>query len=832
MAANIYLAFRFHGNFYHSYRGDTPDELGFGKDIRVIRHILSVLDDFNQKGVPVSGTWDFENYFSFEKIMPAHCPDIVESIQRRVKEGRDEVQLMSYNNGLINAHTPREFEAAMRRALTNPAGSGVRDLFGEGVYPMVRPQEMMYTPIHLKLYKGLGIDSISLYYSCVPFNGFSNFVPLLSIRERYNPLTLTYPGIDETLTLLPAYNVGDLADHLTLRRWVKAMRSAQLRMEEPCDLLLLLDQDADDAFWYGFDAPGWLKKRFSSLRGLSGLLEDVLDLDYVRFTTPGRYLQDHPPVNSISIGQDTADGSYDGLSSWAEKWSNHHSFTGLERARILDLQTRRLLGEPLPADLQARLDDSFEARLKALSTTHFGMAAPVMNLTRERGARELVQQAVDTAAAAFSQAAGQTKPGSFRLLDYPRGESTSLVTIPARPSRALIRLPLQPDAPDALILKTAVGSKDVPCVVIDSLRGRELVFVEGFRPGEEKQYVLQSGRYDTPGNVSVTEDGVSNGLIHLRFDAAGQVSSVQAQGREFSAGRFFSSGVTYGRRSYWVESWQEECSLSLGVVGLRRARGTITLPDGYPVEFEREILLADGLPYIYVDMRVVYPRTPDKGFDRAKAKRLQQGWDEAWREVLPCQISPVLAGRPESPLRVWKHNYCDHTSTYDLDYGRFSANRQLPNANNQITHAWLAVTDGELGLLIAQTADVSSNVAFCPLRTHRQGLLQRVLLNPFGSYAGRQYRYATAETNLGNLLATTFSAADQLKPYAPSYNGRVQEFSLMLALYTGDCPPEALRCDAEAFAYPYAVLNDGVMIANPPHRAWDGGGLGSPPPGL
>ena len=33
----ISLAFRFHANFYHSYRGDTPDELGFGKDIRIIR---------------------------------------------------------------------------------------------------------------------------------------------------------------------------------------------------------------------------------------------------------------------------------------------------------------------------------------------------------------------------------------------------------------------------------------------------------------------------------------------------------------------------------------------------------------------------------------------------------------------------------------------------------------------------------------------------------------------------------------------------------------------------------------------------------------------------
>ena len=65
-AARIYLAFRFHGNFYHSYRGDTPDELGFGKDIRIIRHILDTLEDFNAKGVDVRGTWDYENYFSLE----------------------------------------------------------------------------------------------------------------------------------------------------------------------------------------------------------------------------------------------------------------------------------------------------------------------------------------------------------------------------------------------------------------------------------------------------------------------------------------------------------------------------------------------------------------------------------------------------------------------------------------------------------------------------------------------------------------------------------------------------------------------------------------------
>lgn len=80
---SLHLAFRFHGNFYHSYRGDTPDELGFGTDIRIIRNTLRVLDEFNSSGVPVRGTWDFENYPSLEKIMPEHCPNLIDFLQRR-----------------------------------------------------------------------------------------------------------------------------------------------------------------------------------------------------------------------------------------------------------------------------------------------------------------------------------------------------------------------------------------------------------------------------------------------------------------------------------------------------------------------------------------------------------------------------------------------------------------------------------------------------------------------------------------------------------------------------------------------------------------------------
>ena len=79
----IYLAVRFHVNFYHSYRGDTPDELGYGKDIRIIRGILDGLDRLNAEGIAVNGTWDIENYYSLEKYIPQFAPDTIERIKAR-----------------------------------------------------------------------------------------------------------------------------------------------------------------------------------------------------------------------------------------------------------------------------------------------------------------------------------------------------------------------------------------------------------------------------------------------------------------------------------------------------------------------------------------------------------------------------------------------------------------------------------------------------------------------------------------------------------------------------------------------------------------------------
>ena len=205
-------------------------------------------------------------------------------------------------------------------------------------------------------------------------------------------------------------------------------------------------------------------------------------------------------------------------------------------------------------------------------------------------------------------------------------------------------------------------------------------------------------------------------------------------------------------------------------------------------------------------------------FNKKRAVTLEQEWDGRWREVMPCEISPALEGRQDRPLRIWKYNYSGHLSRYDVNYADFSKNRELDSFNNHVTNGWVAVTDGEKGLLVAQTADALCSFAFCPMRTRRLNRKTGITLNPFGSYHGRQFKYGTAYTGIGKIAAMVVS--DNMDPLAPSYRGREQQFSLLIAPYEGNKPPEAIRNDAQAFSYPYIVLSKQDLLEPPRHREW------------
>ena len=229
-------------------------------------------------------------------------------------------------------------------------------------------------------------------------------------------------------------------------------------------------------------------------------------------------------------------------------------------------------------------------------------------------------------------------------------------------------------------------------------------------------------------------------------------------------------------------------------------------------------MLVAELPYLYLTTHIVYPYTESRNYNRHTAQQLGRRYDNHWREVMPCELHPALYGTKKQHLRIWKHNFLGHTSYYELNYGDWSKNDEIDAFNNQITSAWVAVSDQERGLLVAQTADAVANFAFCPMRTRRTSKGTRILLNPFGSYHGKQWHYPTAETGLGKHIATIMTST--LGPQAASYNGRSETIKQLIAPYIGDRPPDILCANAEAFAYPYAIVSSSDRVGIPPHRKW------------
>jgi hypothetical protein len=91
------------------------------------------------------------------------------------------------------------------------------------------------------------------------------------------------------------------------------------------------------------------------------------------------------------------------------------------------------------------------------------------------------------------------------------------------------------------------------------------------------------------------------------------------------------------------------------------------------------------------------------------------------------------------------------------------------------------------------------------MRLRERDGAQSISLNPFGSYYGKQFDYSHLGGNgNGRVFMQVFSGA--LQPNGPSFNGETLRFSLLLAPYTGDEPPQELQNDAAAHFYPPGVI--------------------------
>jgi hypothetical protein len=727
----IHIAYGFHVNCYHSYRGDTNDNLGFGSDIRIIRKILDTLTEFNEQGIPVKGTWDTENFFSLQKILPEYAPDIIEKMKERVIKYGDENIIMGYNNGALSAMTEDEFYESINLAVTNPDGSGLNDIFGT-CEMIVRPQEVMFTPSQVSLYNKLGVKALCLYYSCVPFDAFRTIIPKLSDEEAFNPLTYTYKG--ESMTIIPTYSNSDVCDAGCLRAWVKDLRRKQESGEINNDLFLFINMDADAIFWETIDL-GKLTGKVANTDGIHGLVKEVADLPYVVFDTPGGYIKNHKPIGKIEFTHDTADGNFTGYASWSEKPFNRKIWTRIERARAMAKVTSE----------SDKLSPSFNDRVLLLSTTHFGLATPVLNIQREKTALELSDKVIND-----------------ELSVMPKTEKITVYNT-TKSNLQCVQIEIEENIPDASCIQIQAESLESFVAVATDDECKTAFVMMKFNEIKEK-YELDIS-FSAKKEKKVFRNLLETSRISLMFTPNGNIAFAQVDGKKIGNYDFLQSYITYGDKRYQFEN-KSVSSLSVGGNGEGiRIQGEIHLPKELKSgKYTFDFFKTDFSDGIFVRTTVEYPYTAETTSISTENSALGRYSDMNWKETVPFQITPTLNG----DISVIKRNFMDDVSAFRTQsFPECDAkNQKVDSFNHQLTGGFVGLYDENCGLIVANARQVLSSMAHCPMRLEKD---KTVRMNPFGTYYGNQRHHFSRGND--EILDTYTLVAAQGKSIAPSYNG-------------------------------------------------------------
>ena len=816
MDYKIYVTLGFHINFYHSWRGDTPDEAGFGTDMRVMREVLKILDRANAGGLKARAYWDTEVYWTFQEILPKHAPDILEGMRRRVESGLDEIVLGPFNNGANHAATSDEFRASVKWAIENEWGSGLKQLFGR-VAPFYRPQETMFTSGQESILKECGVDGLLLYYAGVPFNTISSFIPRLGDEQRYNPLWFRSREDQPPLIMLPCIAAADLIEQVSLESLMLDLHQRQRRGEIRSDLLININEDADLETWLPVKLPKALSW-FPNMGGLEEFIRVVNKYPWADFSLPSEYTAAHPPQSGILVRQDLADGGFDGNYSWAEKSASLRAWTMLERSRLAsyraDVLSRRT-GLDLGSALWDGMESAFFQRLIGLTTTHFGMSTPIINEERQDRAFSILgraRQIAEDAERVATMACRQPEDSSF-LYDLELYPTPPARNIPPAATRFPVSLPiLLPEGVDAVLVEDGTGRKLQASLtdlepLPDGQTSARVRFLADLKPDDSFRVRIQPS---IAAPVRVVRH-LSNKWLEVKFSRSEGIESFTSNGSLVGAKGFLQPFVTYDKRVSRPTGYEFMDPSGETWDGLQRVRLKTGIPMQTPEgEFSSGLIftftLFDELPYLFVDVEVRYAYTPPRQVIHNLTQKLRRLMDLRWIETAPFQLTPALNAPAEQPLRVWKHNYLGITAYYDLDYGRINpGNRDLDSFNHQVTAGWAAVSNGRQGLLIGENAQELSSMAFLPMRLTEEGGVQSISLNPFGSYYGDQFDYSHLGGNgNGKVFMQTFSGA--LQPNGPSFNGETLNFSLMLAPYSGDEPPQKIQDDAAAHFYPPGVI--------------------------
>ncbi|MBR1531773.1 MAG: hypothetical protein IJ643_06930, partial [Eubacterium sp.] len=524
-----------------------------------------------------------------------------------------------------------------------------------------------------------------------------------------------------------------------------------------------INMDADSPFWEPMPVPV-IKGKIANSNGIEGLVREISDLDYIVYDTPGEYIKTHEPLGDIDFTHDTADGNFTGYASWAEKPYNRKIWTAIDRARAM-------------AKVNAKSDfdaPSFRDRVLLLSTTHFGLATPVLNIQREIKANELADKIITQESAA---------------LDVNKKLTLHNIT---KSTLQCVQLKLNIDVDSASQIKLKASNlADYTVIPMDDDISSVFVIMR-FKKVQSKYTVDVS--VDKKKDSKPLDIGLKTDTLEIKFSVHGNIYSVLANGREIGESEFLKSFVTYDGKRYEFEK-TDVTPLELGGSGEGlRVSGVINLPNQTEQgNFAFDFFKIKSSDAIFVRTNVNYPYTPETTSISTENSSLGRFSDMKWTEAVPFQITPNLDG----DIRVIKRNFMDDISTFrtqsfpECD----EKNKSLASFNHQLTAGVVGLADENGGLIIANARQVLGAMAQCPMRLDED---KTVHMNPFGHYYGNQrHHWGRAKDEI---LATYTMITPQGKSIGPAYNGNGETAMLALFGFSGSEPTDEQMSDIIAFA--------------------------------
>ena len=246
----IYFVISPHINYYHSYRGDSIGTDGFGLDMKIMRYILDTLDECENEGLcegNIKISWDYSDLYWSVQLQRKYQPDVLERVQNRVKQCKDEVIIGSWGNNALSILDTEEFIQQCKWNLNNSMGIGLEQLFPKTrIAPYLRVQETMFTQGMIELFDQIGIKGIFNYYAVIPFDTTRPLInPRLDWNQRYGLVEFKSTVSKAKCIMIPMYGAGDVIDHLSIEKWFKFIRKHQQNGNIEGHALVFLNHDMD-----------------------------------------------------------------------------------------------------------------------------------------------------------------------------------------------------------------------------------------------------------------------------------------------------------------------------------------------------------------------------------------------------------------------------------------------------------------------------------------------------------------------------------------------------------------------------------------------------------